>query len=491
MKRGRNVATDGVAASSLTSVHMHTEPGVALEPAIKTEFHERRDLHAISLAPPSQPVDKKMKSEASEMVPSKAYLQMPSRDAELRMRLQSSKHKPFLSDKDYASSFCASSTAATVSAETRPTCKSPQFDEDEEKLLELKLAPSKGIGIVQEFGLDALMLPKSFMDLEATFEELLKILSTAHARGGKRGTPLESLKDDMLRLYHRPFRKEHLKQIIALAPDSIIVYHSWKDGKFCHRTVSINTSKLNLRPNQQVLHAKCLADMRASFRSSMVSYLRACHSEFLHANYPELKLDPDRIFQWHAEFDLSSVPLPTVELPPLPPAEAHHCVHSSIIKDQTVKITPEIEEAFEKYQSENMTVEKMKHIQDCSKSAIGLQNIQKIQKYELDQFALQQSYKVLDEKNAETIFRAAADALRGLFKQRNKVALPLADVLKTLHHSKGLTFKSDLDALEMVDQLVQKLPTFFSRKKYPTHGEMVRFPNADLFPWHQLRAYPQ
>jgi hypothetical protein len=41
-----------------------------------------------------------------------------------------------------------------------------------------------------------------------------------------------------------------------------------------------------------------------------------------------------------------------------------------------------------------------------------------------------------------------------------------------------------LDALDMVDQLVQKLPTFFSRKKYPTHGEMVRFPSANLFPWH-------
>jgi hypothetical protein len=412
-------------------------------------------------------------------------------DAELRMRLQSSKHRPFLTDKDYASSFCTSLRVAPVSAEMQYSRRSPQFNEDEDKLLELKLAPSKGTSVVQEFGLDALMLPKSFMDLEAIFEELLKILSTAHARGGKCGTPLESLKDDMLRLYQRSFRQEHLKQIIALAPDCIIVDHAWKDGKFCHRTVSINTSKLNLRPNQQVLHAKCLTDMKASFRSSMVSYLQARHAEFLQANHPELNLDPGCISQWHADFNLSSVPLPTVELPPLPPAEAKDRVHSSIIKDQTVKISPEIEKAFEKHQAETMTLEKLKHIQDCSKSAIGLQNLQKLQKYELDQFALQQSYKVIDEKNAETIFRAAADALRGLFKQRNKVALPLADVLKTLHHSKGLTFKSDLDALEMVDQLAQKLPTFFSRKKYPTHGEMVRFPSAELFPWHQLRSYPQ
>jgi hypothetical protein len=406
------------------------------------------------------------------------------------MRLQASKHRQFLSDKDYASSFCKSSKAELICSETHISRGSSLFDEDEDKLLELKLAPSRQ-GIVNEFGLDALMLPKSFMDLEAIFEELLKILSTAHARGGKRGTPLESLKDDMLRLYQRSFRKEHLKHIIALAPDCILVDHAWKDGKFCHRTVSINTSKLNLRSNQQVLHAKFLTDMIANFRLSMVSYLRARHAEFLRANYPELNLDPERICQWHAEFDLGSVPLPIVELPPLPLVEAHDGVINAIIKDKTVKITPEIEKAFEKHQSETMTSEKLKHIQDCSKSAIGLQNIQKLQKYELDQFALQQSYKVLDEKNAESIFRAAADALRGLFKQRNKVALPLADVLKTLHHSKGLTFKSDLDALEMVDQLALKLPTFFSRKKYPTHGEMVRFPSTELFPWHQLRPYPK
>jgi hypothetical protein len=398
------------------------------------------------------------------------------------MLLPSSKHRPVLSDKDYASSFCASSRAAPAFAVALPACRSPQFDEDEDKLLELKLAPYNGI--VREFSLDALILPKSFMDLEVIFEQVLKILATAHARGSKRGTPLESLKEDMLRLYQRSFRQEQLKQIIALAPHCITVDHAWKDGKFCHRTVSINTSNLNLRPEQQVLHAKCLTDMKASFRSSIVSFLRARNLEFVQANHPELKLDPERSFQWHADFDLGSVQIPTVELPPLPLAQSSDSTRSSIVKVTAVKITPEIEIAFEKHQTETMTTEKMKHIQDCSKSAIGLQNIQKLQKYELDQFALQHSYKVLDEKNAETVFRTAADALRGLFKQRDKLALPLADVLKTLHHSKGLTFKSDLDALDMVDQLVQKLPTFFSRKKYPTHGEMVRFPSANLFPWH-------
>ena len=411
------------------------------------------------------------------------------RDTKLRMLLQSPEHKPILSDKDYAASFCTSVPSAHVSATMRRARSSPQFDEDDETLLELKLLPTKRIA--QEFSQDALILPKSFMDLEVMFEQLLKILSAAHARGGKRGTPLESLKDDMLRLYQRTLKKEHLKQIVALVPNCLIVGHAWKDGKFCHRTVSINTANLDLRPGQQVLHAKCLTDMKVCFRQSMLAFLRARHAEFLQSKHPELKLDPDRINQWHAEFDLGAVKLPASDLPPLPQAQVHDAIHNSIMKDTVVEITPEIEKAFEKHQAETMTLEKMKHIRDCSKSAIGLQNIEKLQKYELNQFALQLSYKAVDKQNAETVFRTAADALRGLFRQRSKVALPLADVLKTLQQSKGLTFKSNLDALNMVDQLVERLPTFFSRKKFPTHGEMVRFPSSELFPWHQSREYPQ
>jgi hypothetical protein len=408
---------------------------------------------------------------------------------EHRLLLQSSEHRPILSDKDYASSICVPPASVAIPCFAPPPfrCSSPLFDEEDSKLLELKLKPA--MGGVEEFSPDALMLPKSFMDLEVTFDQVLKILATAHARGGvgKRGTPFEALKGDMEYKYQRSFRKEHLQQIAALVPDCLIIGHAWKDGKSCHRTVSINTSKMNLCLDRQVLHSKCLTDMKSSLRQSMFSFLQTRHTEFLQTNHPELKLNPERnlLNKWHADFDLSAVQLPSVDLPPLPQVEVP--VTHSVVKDVVLKITPEIEQAFEKIQAETMTLEKIKYIADCSKSEVGKQNIEKLNKYELTKYALQHSFKIADERDAETKFRMAADALRCLFIHRNKPALSLADVLKVLQQTKGLTFKSSLDAMDMVNQLVEKLPAFFSRKKYPTHGEMVRFSSSELFPWHQPR----
>jgi hypothetical protein len=403
------------------------------------------------------------------------------------MLLQSSDVKPVLSDKDYAASLPTVSSSV-VSHAPQFARSSPQFDEDDDELLDLKLQATKGFA--EEFSEDALLLPKSFIELEVIFEQVLKILSTAYARGGRRGTPLDSLKDDMSRLYFRSFKTEHLKQIMALAPNCLVVGHAWKDGKFCHRTVSINTSAMNIRPDQQILHSKCLSDMKSSFRLSMISFLRARHAEFLQSRHPELKIHPERTSQWHADFDLCAVQLPVTELPALPQVQVDDSA-IKLIKDVDVKITPEIERAFEQHQSETMSSEKLRHIKDCSKSAIGLQNIEKLQRYELSQFALQHSFKTADEKNAESALRLAADALRCLFRQRSKLALSLSDVLKSLHQTKGLTFKSDIDALDMVDKLVERLPSFFSKKKYPTHGEMLRLSSSDPLPWHQSRDYPQ
>jgi len=59
----------------------------------------------------------------------------------------------------------------------------------------------------------------------------------------------------------------------------------------------------------------------------MLSFLRARHAEFLQSNHPELKLDPDRINQWHAEFDLGAVKTPVSDLPPLPQAQVHDAIH--------------------------------------------------------------------------------------------------------------------------------------------------------------------
>jgi hypothetical protein len=409
--------------------------------------------------------------------------------------LQSHEHRPLLSDKDYASSLCTPSSSLTaVVPPPVPlrACRSPQFAEDDKEILEMKLnrtESSVGAESRQDDLDAALLLPKAFLDLEVIFEQVIKILATAHVRGGKRGTPLENLKDDMSRLYKRSLRKEHLKQILALVPDCLIVSHAFLDGKFCHRTVSINTSKMNLRPGEQIIHEKFLKDMKSSLRQSNLSFLRARHTEFLQTHHPHLKLDPERISQWHADFDLSAVHLPIIDLPPLPQAQASTA--TSNVEEKAVKITPEIQKAFEKYQAETMTPAKLKHIRDCSKSEIGKQNIEKLQNFELNQFALQQTFKVADEKNAESKFRTAADALRCLFRQRSKPSLPVADVLKVLQQSRGLTFKSNLDAMDMVNDIVDKLPNFFSKKKFPTHGEMIMFSSSELFPWHQPRAYPQ
>jgi hypothetical protein len=77
LKRGRNVATDGVVASS--SMHPHTEPVAILRAFAKTESDLGHESPSIPLTPSTHPVDKKMKSEPSELVPSNTYLQMPSR----------------------------------------------------------------------------------------------------------------------------------------------------------------------------------------------------------------------------------------------------------------------------------------------------------------------------------------------------------------------------------------------------------------------------
>ena len=112
------------------------------------------------------------------------------------MLLQSA--EPTLSDKDYAALRTSSSPSAVASSAMYPVCRSPKFDEDEEELADLKLIPGKGRA--QEFSEDALMLPKSFMDLEVIFEQMLKILASAHARR-KKHTPLDSLKGDMASMY--------------------------------------------------------------------------------------------------------------------------------------------------------------------------------------------------------------------------------------------------------------------------------------------------
>ncbi len=320
-------------------------------------------------------------------------------------------------------------------------------------------------------------LPQAFSNLEIIFGQVIRILATAHARGGKRGTPLGNLKDDMSKLHKRTLRKEHLKQILALVPDCLIVSHAWKDGKFCHRTVSINPSWMNLRPGEQIIHGKSLEDMKSSFRQSSLSFLRARHVESLQTHPP-------------LRFDVAAVALPSIDLPSLPQAQAS-AASSNVVEDEAVKITPEIQKAFEKHQTETMTPAKLKHIRDCSKSAIGLQNLEKLRSFELTEFALQEKFKVADEKNAESKFRTAADALRSLFRQRDKRALPVADVLKVLQQSRGLTFKSNLDAMETLNDVVDKLPTFFSKKTFPTNGEMIMFSSSELLPWHQPRVYPQ
>ena len=404
------------------------------------------------------------------------------------MLLQAAEHRPMLSDKEYASAFFTSSPHVS-SSQSQFRCKSPQFEENEDDLEDLKLAPVREFA--QEFSQDALMLPKSFLDLEVVFEQVLKILASAHAKR-KKHTPLDSLKDDMATMYHRTLGEEHLRQIMALVPSCLQVGHNWtKDGKSYYRTVSINTTNLNLRPGQEVLHTQCLTDMKTSLRQSMLSFLQARHIEFLQSHHPELKLNPDRISHWHADFDLGAVQLPTVELPPLPQAQTKDSTHTPI-KNMAVEITPEIVAAFEKQQAETpVPQDKLEFIRDSSKSAIGLQNIEKLRKHELNQFALQQSFKAADEKNAEITFRSAADALRSYFRQRSKKALPLADVLKALHLVKGLALKNDLDASDMVDRIAEKLPQYFLRKKYPTHGEMVLVLSSEPLPWNATRQYPQ
>jgi len=409
------------------------------------------------------------------------------------MLLQSAEHRPILSDKDYAAAFCAAAPSLRASAAAHPggggaASTMPKFEEHDDELEDLKLLAGKGPA--QEFSLDALMLPKAFLDLEVIFEQVLKVLATAHAKR-KKNTPLDSLKGDIATTYHRSLTENHLRQITALVPQCLLVGHSWtKDGTSYYRTVCINTANLNMRPGQEVLHVQCLTDMKASLRQSMLSFLQARHSEFLQAHHPELKLNPERTSQWHADFDLGAVQLPTSELPPLPQPTAHASRPS--IRDKTVEITPEILAAFEQHEAATpMPRDKKQFIRDSSKSAIGLQNIEKLRQYEISQFALQQSFKVADEKNAEVTFRSAADAIRCYFRQRSKKALPLADVLKALHLTKGLALKNDLAASDMVDRLVADLPLYFLRKKYPTHGEMVLVLSSEPFPWNPTRVYPQ
>ena len=334
----------------------------------------------------------------------------------------------------------------------------------------------------QEFSLDALMLPNAFLDLEVIFKQVLKVLVIANAKSKKK-TPLDSLKRDIATSLDRSLSENHLRQITALVPQCLLVGHSWtKDGTSYYRTVCIKT---DIGSGFQ-----CVTDMKASLRQSMLTFLQARHSEFLQINYPELIFNPVGTSQWHAEFDWRAVQLPASELPPLPQPTAHASRPS--IRDKTVEITPEILAAFEQHEAATpMPRDKKQFNNDSSKSGIGLQNIEKLRQYEISQFALQQSFKVADEKNAEVTFRSAADAIRCYFRQRSKKALPLADVLKALHLTKGLALKNDLAASDMVDRLVADLPQYFLRKKYPTHGEMVLVLSSEPFPWNPTRVYPQ
>jgi hypothetical protein len=336
-----------------------------------------------------------------------------------------------------------------------------------------ELLPSKEPA--QEFSLDALMLPKAFLDLEVIFKQVLKVLAIANAKSKKK-TPLASLKRDIQSL-----SENHLRQITALVPQCLLVGHSWtKDGALSFRTVCIKTDS----------GFQCVTDMKASLRQSMLTFLQARHSEFLQAHHAALIFKPEGTSQWHAEFDWRAVQLPAWALPPLPQPTAHASRPS--IRDKTVEITPEILAAFEQHEAATpMPRDKQRFNNDSSKSAIGLQNIEKLRQYEISQFALQQSFKIADEKNALITFRSAAEAMRCYFRQRSKKALPLADVLKALHLTKGLALKNDLAASGMVDRLVADLPQYFLRKKYPTHGEMVLVLSSEPFPWNPPRVYPQ
>jgi hypothetical protein len=77
LKRGRNDATDG--ASSFTSAHVHVDSVAPVEPAVKTQAHAEHHPQSIFAEPSCHSVDKKMKLEPIQLVPSNAYLQMPSR----------------------------------------------------------------------------------------------------------------------------------------------------------------------------------------------------------------------------------------------------------------------------------------------------------------------------------------------------------------------------------------------------------------------------
>jgi hypothetical protein len=79
LKRGRNDATVVVVASSFTSAHVHVDSVAPLEPAVKTQAHAGHHPQSIFTEPSCHSVDKKMKLEPIELVPSNAYLQMPSR----------------------------------------------------------------------------------------------------------------------------------------------------------------------------------------------------------------------------------------------------------------------------------------------------------------------------------------------------------------------------------------------------------------------------
>ena len=338
--------------------------------------------------------------------------------------------------------------------------------------------------------LPAVLQPDAFFDLVVLFERVLLVLAIAHAKH-LTNTPLDSLKGDIATSYHRSLTDNHLRQIMALVPKCLLVGRSLtKDGKSYFHTVCINTANLNMRPGQEVLHVQCLTDMKASLRQSMLSFLQARHSEFLQAHHPELKLNPERTSQWHADFDWRAVQLPTSDLPLLLQPTAHASRPS--IRDKTVEITPEIRTAFQQHEDATpMLRDKKEFIRDSSKSAIGLQNIEKLRQYEISQFALQQSFEVAEQKNAEVTLRSAADAIRCYFRQRSMKALPLADVLKALHLTKGLALKNDVAASDMVDRLVADLPQYFLRKKYPTQGQMVLVLSSELFPWSQIRVYPQ
>ncbi len=317
-------------------------------------------------------------------------------------------------------------------------------------------------------------LPQAFLDLELLLEKVIRILATAKSRSGTRGTPLKNLQTDMLTSHGTSFTIEHLNAILVLVPDCIQVSRT---GQTC----SLKLMKFG--PGERIIDLqKVVQDMKVAFRQSSLSFVRARYDAFAKTQHPGPA----------PKFDTSLVQLPTIDLPRRPPTRAS-TARSNGVEDQAVIITPEIKRAFDLHCAKTMTPVKAKYIKDCSKSALGLQNLEKIQNFELQEFALQEQFKVAQEKNAELKFQTAADALRCLFSHRGKSSLPVADVLKVLRQTRGLAFKSDKDASDMLNAIVERLPNSFSKNTISSQGKNVwiKFSSSDLFPWHQSRVYPQ